>query len=159
MFLYFFNKKNTINTKYICKKNSRYKQLISEYIDGELSKDVSDNLLKHLNSCNACNNYYEKLIKNSSLFYTSFNFKTDNIFFNSEGVYNKIVNNLDKKNINYNHMLLFKYGIISVLSVFFFIATLKIFPILNYNPKSDDFYYSMTNDKSIDDEIISTFYY
>lgn len=159
MFLYFFNKKNKIDSKHICKKTSRYKKLISEYIDGELSKEVSIELLEHLNICPICNDYHEKLTKNRSLFNSTFDINTDNIFINSDIFYSKIYRNLDKKNTNYNNKFLFKYGIVSLLSVFIFIATVKIFPILNYNSNNYDFYYSMTNDKSIDDEIISTFYY
>lgn len=159
MFLYFFNNKNKIDAKHICRKTSRYKKLISEYIDGELSKNLSIEILEHLNICSICNDYYKKLEKNRSLFVSNFNIGTDNIFINSNVVYSKIYNNLDKRNINYNDMFLFKYGGVFLLSIFLFIATVKISPILNYNSNNYDFYSSMTNDKILDDEIINTFYY
>lgn len=41
----------------------KYRKMISEYIDGFLSKSSEENLLSHMSSCEDCNTFYKNHLK------------------------------------------------------------------------------------------------
>lgn len=116
------------------------KELISSYINDEISYEDKEKIRKHLEECESCRNDYEALINNIELcnelpmidlpqsFNEDLHNKLVNIDKENKNIFNKIINNYDFKSL----------AIVAIIFLMIITPLLSHFDIINYEKHEKD---------------------